>query len=86
MVFDSKSLTTKLRAVSWVGGKTDIFVPMYSADGLGFTVAGYISKMKTGNSVYEKWLMFFLTFKVNKMQQKISGIGEKVKMGVYRQS
>ena len=24
---------------SWVGGNTDIFMPIHSADGLGFTVA-----------------------------------------------
>ena len=24
---------------SWIGGNTDIFIPIYSADGLGFTVA-----------------------------------------------
>ena len=29
------SMTTK---TSWVGGNADIFMPIYSADGLGFTV------------------------------------------------
>ena len=32
---NSGSMTTK---ISWVGGNTDIFMPIYSADGFGFTV------------------------------------------------
>ena len=51
---------------SLVGGKTENFMPVYSADGLGFTVVMQ-AKIRTGNSVYEKSFISYLKLKVNRI-------------------